>query len=190
VDQNVETLPRQKRITRSRGALLEALLELLREKPFDRVTVKEITDAANVGYATFFRHYVDKEQLLHDLAAGEISKLLTMTLPLLYSVEPRPSTQALCAYVWDNRILWSALLTGGAAAILKDEFSRQAEEIAARHADLPSRLPGDLAVVFSVSAAIEIIAWWLKQAKPVPVAEMAELMEGLVVQPCMGHWRD
>lgn len=190
MDQKIEAPTPQKRLTRSRSALLDALLGLLKEKPFDRVTVKEITDTAQVGYATFFRHYVDKEQLLYDLAAGEISKLLTMTLPLLYTVEPRPSTQALCAYVWDNRVLWSALLTGGAAAILKDEFNRQAEQIAVRHADIPSRLPGDLAVVFSVSAAIEIIAWWLKQAKPVSVAEMAELMEGLVVQPCMGQWRN
>lgn len=192
MDQNLsaETLPsKQKRMTRSRTALLQALLGLLKERPFDKVTVRDITDAADVGYATFFRHYADKEALLHDLAAGEIGKLLTMTLPLLYTVEPRPSTQALCAYVWQNRILWSALLTGGAAAILKDEFHRQSQEIASRLSDTESRLPGDLAVVFSVAAAIEIIAWWLRQPNPLSVPEMAEVLEGLVVQPCMGHWR-
>ena len=181
--------PRQKRLTRSRAALLEGLLALLESKPFDKVTVREITDRAEVGYATFFRHYPDKEALLHDLAAGEISKLLAMTLPLLYAVEPRPSTQALCTYVWANRTLWSALLTGGAAGILKEEFNRQAQEIAARHAHVDSALPGDLAVVFSVSAAIEIITWWLKQPAPLGIDAMAEILDGLVVTPSMGKWR-
>ncbi|MCE7798189.1 TetR/AcrR family transcriptional regulator [Sphingobium sufflavum] len=151
--------------------------------------MREITDAAEVGYATFFRHYTDKEGLLYDLAAGEIDKLLTMTLPLLYTVEPQPSTQALCAYVWSKRVIWSALLTGGAASILKDEFNRQAQEVAARHSNVETRLPGDLAVVFSVSAAVEVIAWWLKQPDPVSVKEMAEIMHGLIVEPCMGKWR-
>lgn len=188
LESNAQPL-KQRRLTRSRAALLDALLTLLEQSPFDKVTVRDITDAANVGYATFFRHYADKEALLHDLASGQIGKLLTMTLPLLYTVEARPSTQALCAYVWENRQLWSALLTGGAAAILKEEFQRQSQEIAARHADMESLLPSDLSVVFSVSATIEIIAWWLKQEDPPSVTEMGELLKGLVVDPCMGKWR-
>jgi len=131
----------KKRATRSRAALMEALL------------VREITDQASVGYATFFRHFTDKDELLHDMAAGEISKLLTMTLPMLYTVETRPSTQALCAYVWSNRAIWSTLLTGGAAGVLKDEFNRQAQEVAIRHPKTDSGLPGDLAVDYCLVAA-------------------------------------
>lgn len=96
--------------------------DLLPTTPFERLTAKDIAEAAGVGYATFFRHYADKEALLADLAQLEIRKVLTMALPLLCTVEARPSSQALCAYVWENRAIWSVLLNGGAAGMMKAEF--------------------------------------------------------------------
>lgn len=174
--------PRETRATRTRPALLAAMLSLLEEKPFDQLTIRDITTKAKVGYVTFFRRYPDKEALLHDLSAGEIRKLLTMTMPLLYTVDSRAATQSLCAYLWEHRKLWSALLTGGAAAILKDEFVRQAQEQAV---DQPSQLPGDLATVFPVAATIEILAWWLKQAEPPSVDRMAEILDALVITPVL-----
>jgi AcrR family transcriptional regulator len=182
-----ETAPRETRATRTRPALCAALLSLLEEKPFEQITVREITLRADIGYATFFRHHPDKEALLHDLAAREISQLLAMTLPILYTVDSRASTQALCAYLWEHRKLWSALLTGGAAAALKDEFVRQAQQRAAHSAEPPSWLPGDLNVVFSVSATIEILAWWLKQAAPPSVNRMAEILDLVVVSPSIAR---
>lgn len=177
------TAPRETRATRTRPALLGALLSLLEDKPFEQITVREITAKAEVGYATFFRRYPDKEALLHDLAAREISQLLAMTLPILFTVDSRASTQALCAYLWEHRKLWSALLTGGAAATLKDEFVRQAQQKAADHGSSESWLPGDLNVVFSVAATVEILAWWLKQEWPPSVSQMAEVLDRLVVTP-------
>lgn len=176
----------QKRLTRSRNALQQALLSLLPNTSFDKLTAKDIAEAAGVGYATFFRHYPDKEALLQDLAAGEIRKLLTMTLPLLYTVEPRPSTQALCAYVWAHKEVWSALLNGGAAGVLKEEFIRQAHEVSIVHPKKERELPDSLIVTFSVAAAIEIIGWWLREEAPPSVDEMALHMERLVVRPTMG----
>lgn len=184
--QDVRSEPaRDTRATRSRPALCGALLLLLEEKPFEQITVREIAARAGVGYATFFRHYPDKDALLHELAANEISKLLAMTMPILYTIDTRASAQALCAYLWKNRKLWSALLTGGAAGTLKAEFVRQAQAKAAAEPDHKSWLPGDLSVVFSVAATIEILAWWLKQNNPPSVKKMAEVLDRLVIVPSM-----
>lgn len=190
VDQQATAQARETRATRTRPALLGALLALLEDKPFEQVTVREITAKAGVGYATFFRRYPDKEALLHDLAAREINQLLTMTLPLIHTVDTRASTQALCAYLWEHRKLWSALLTGGAAATLKDEFIRQAQQKAAEGPDPRSWLPGDLNVVFAVAATVEILAWWLKQDQPPTVHRMAEVLDRLVVTPSMARVAD
>ncbi len=178
---------REKRATRTRPALCGALLELLEDRPFDQITIREITARAGVGYATFFRRYPDKDALLHDVAASEISKLLAMTLPILFTVDSRASVQALCAYLWEHRKLWSALLTGGAAATLKEEFVRQAQQVAVDRPDQQTWLPGDLSIVFSVSATIEILAWWLKQDNPPPVKRMAEILDLLVVTPSLAR---
>lgn len=174
--------PRETRSTRTRPALLAAMLSLLEEKPFDQLTIRDITTRAQVGYVTFFRRYPDKDALLHDLSAGEIRKLIAMTMPLLYTVDSRAATQSLCAYLWEHRKLWSALLTGGAAAILKDEFVRQAQEQAV---DRPTTLPGDLATVLPVASTIEILAWWLKQADPPSIPRMAEILDTLVITPIL-----
>lgn len=171
--------------SRTQAALRGGLLALLEEKPFEQVTVRDITARANVGYATFFRRYPDKEALLNDVAEREISQLLAMTLPILFTVDSRASTQALCAYLWEHRKLWAALLTGGAAATLKHEFVRQAQEQAARSLHSHSWLPGDLGIVFSVSATVEILAWWLNQADPPSVPQMAEILDQLVVTPSL-----
>jgi AcrR family transcriptional regulator len=175
---------RERRTTRTRAALCNALLALLQEKQFEQVTIREITDRASVGYATFFRRYPDKEALLHDLAALEISKLISLTLPILFTVDSRASAQAVCAYVWEHRKLWSALLTGGASATLREEFMRQAQRLAENPPNQQqSWLPGNLRVVFSVGATVEILAWWLKQKDPPPVKRMAEILDRLVIIP-------
>lgn len=171
------------RATRTRPALLKALLSLLEEKPFEQVTIREITDRANVGYRTFFRRYPDKETLLHELATEEIAQLIAMTLPILHTVDTRASTRALGAYVWKHRKIWGALLTGGAAPILKQAFVRQARRLAKQSAVRGGWLPGDLRVVFAVSAVIEVLAWWLEQTDPPSVDQMAEILDRLIVTP-------
>src|SRR5688572_25004616 len=101
---------------RTRTALRTALLYLLETKPLEQITIRELTAEAGVAYATYFRNYEDKEALLHDLAADEISTLLALSLPLFFANDSLASTRVLCAYVWEQRSLWQALLTGGAAS--------------------------------------------------------------------------
>ncbi|MCC6734813.1 MAG: helix-turn-helix transcriptional regulator, partial [Bauldia sp.] len=56
------------RIRRTRAALAEAVLALASERDFAGVTVADITRRAGIGYATFFRHYPGKDELLADVA--------------------------------------------------------------------------------------------------------------------------
>jgi AcrR family transcriptional regulator len=178
---------RATRVTRTRPILCGALLSLLEERPFEQLTVREITAKADIGYATFFRHYPDKEALLNDLAASQISDLLAMTLPMLNNADTRGSSLALCAYVWERRKLWSALLTGGASSMLKDEFVRQAQQIAEAQPRPDAWLPNDLSIVFYVTGTVEILAWWLKQKDPPAVDRMAEVIDSLIVGPSMAR---
>jgi len=55
-----------RRVLRTRKALRSALLELIKEKGYDSIAVEEITQRANLGRATFYLHYKDKEDLLVD----------------------------------------------------------------------------------------------------------------------------
>ena len=52
------------RAARSRDAILEAFRQLMREKDYDKITVRDIFKRAGVGNGTFYRHFSDKEDLL------------------------------------------------------------------------------------------------------------------------------
>ena len=54
------------RIKRTRKYIREAFTQILAEKSFKSITVKEITDRAEVNRATFYAHYEDKYALLHE----------------------------------------------------------------------------------------------------------------------------
>lgn len=53
-----------RRVRRTRDNLHRALIELMIERGYDRVTVSDIIDRADVGRSTFYAHYRDKDELL------------------------------------------------------------------------------------------------------------------------------
>jgi AcrR family transcriptional regulator len=59
-----ERRPNDRRIQKTQKLLHEALVSLIREKPYDEIAVKEILDRANVGRSTFYTHFKDKDELL------------------------------------------------------------------------------------------------------------------------------
>lgn len=181
---------RDARVERTLNALRTALLRLLEEESFDQITIRDICASAGSGYATYFRHFPDKAALLNDLAAVSIRELLSRAVPILYAVDTRAACVTLFGYVQERRQLWSTLLTGGAAATVREEFLRQARLLAAADAENAksgnergSWLPADLAVVFGVSGVIEILAWWLEHRGVFTVDEIAGILDRLVIAP-------
>ena len=53
---------------RTRRLLQEALVELVQEQDFNELRIQDITDRADLGRATFYMHYTDKEDLLAAVA--------------------------------------------------------------------------------------------------------------------------
>ena len=178
-----DTAPTDARQLRSRKALKAALLALLEEKPFDQVTIRDISARAGTGYAAFFRHYPSKEALLGDIAADEIAGLLALTVPVLNVASSAESTLALCRNVAEHRALWTALLTGGAAGIVRSEFIRQARELPKMYQRPIDWLPIDLGVVHGTGGTFDVLAWWLAQDKPCPVEEIAGILDRLIIAP-------
>lgn len=54
------------RITRSKRDLRNAFMELLKEQPFDKISVSDICKKATINKMTFYKHYQDKYALLDD----------------------------------------------------------------------------------------------------------------------------
>ena len=124
-----------------------------------------------------------KSALLEAVVADEISELIDLSLPPLDPANTRESALALFRHVDRHRALWLALLTGGAAGTIREEFAKAARQRGPTHIRLDAWLPTELGVLYGVAATIEIIAWWLRQGRAVPVEQIAEIHDRLVLTP-------
>ena len=173
------------RLLRTQKALRTAMLALIGRGPLESITIRDIVAEAGIGYATFFRHYPSKGALLEEIVADEISQLIGLSLPVLGESGTLASSQALFRHVDANRALWQALLIGGAAGTIREQFAKAAAETGPRHIDNPTGIPTELGVLFGVTAKVEIIAWWLRQGASMPVERIAEIHDRLVVRPSL-----
>ncbi|QBI56511.1 TetR/AcrR family transcriptional regulator [Streptomonospora litoralis] len=60
----VEDSLRERKRRRARESIVEAAFELFTEHGFEGVTVADIAERAEVGRATFFRHFGDKQEVV------------------------------------------------------------------------------------------------------------------------------
>src|SRR5690606_32110407 len=123
-----------------------------------------------------------REQLLDDIAAEEVRRLLTLTLPIFNANMQAESLRALCRYVDEHRVLWTQLLTGGAGPIMREEFKRIAADIGATQPRSNPWLPRELAASFVVGGLFEILAWWLSQPPDYPSENVVKIIDALIVR--------
>jgi AcrR family transcriptional regulator len=101
-----------RRVRRTRGGLVEALVGLVIERGYDRVTVQDILDRADVGRSTFYAHFRDKESLLLSCFDGlreELSDELDAMIPVAIPADPRRPTLVLFEHAYRHRRVYQAL---------------------------------------------------------------------------------
>ena len=171
------------RIAKTRAALSEAVLALAGEKNFSDLTIAEIAERAGIGYATFFRHYPDKEALLADVADVLIDELIGQMMPALLAEDTLSASIGLCRFVQKRHTICRALLAGGAEANIRRELiQRAAIRTAALNLPKPAELPADLMILHAVTATVGLLAWWLEHGG-FDAAAMGAIVNRLVMIP-------
>ncbi len=82
------------RVARTRELIQQALIELIEEKGFEAITVKDLTTKANINRGTFYAHYKDKYDLMEKCQQEfmqEISEFAKRSFPY---VEDELNTQS------------------------------------------------------------------------------------------------
>lgn len=172
------------RIVRTRAALRQAMIELAEELPLDAITVRAIAARAEVGYATFFRHYSDKDALLADVIDALTREFLQQVRPLLVQRDRRAAARTLCVFVSDHLAIHKALLAGGSGETVRAEMLRQTmATVAAARTREPDGVLDDLVMFHVVSAILNLLAWWLRNLDQVDVDTMAEIIDRTVLTP-------
>jgi AcrR family transcriptional regulator len=172
------------RIVRTREALREAMTGLAEELPLDAITVRAIAARAGVGYATFFRHYPDKDALLADVADKLIREFLQRVAPLLQERDRTAAARTVCDFVLEHLPIYKALLAGGSGETVRAEMLRQTmATMTATRQRKPDGPLDDLLLFHLVSAILNLLSWWLRNLDTVDAAAMAQVIERAVLTP-------
>lgn len=90
---------------RSRRLIREAFQELLREKPFEKITVTDIVKQADINRSTFYAHYPDVRGLVEDILDEVVVKSTQLIREMNYQSifeDPRPFLKELLMIGIDN----------------------------------------------------------------------------------------
>ncbi|GCF09513.1 TetR/AcrR family transcriptional regulator [Dictyobacter arantiisoli] len=174
-----------RRVKRTQQLLARALITLTLEKGYEAVTIREITRYADIGYATFFRHYPDKDALLGSVLDVVLNELLTLfSLPLVQSNAVEDG-QRLFEYVQQHHEVIRVLLRSGQSASFVERIvATGTQSTLAKNEQLGnSVVPREIAANHIVTTAITLTQWWLEHGMPYPPQTMGKIYYELIIRP-------
>ena len=168
------------RVLRTHTLLLQALSDLLQEKPFDEIRVKDLCQRAMVHRSTFYAHFEDKRHLL---TFGMQAFLDDLTDGMPCSDNPAPFRQAIekvFQYFLARRQEYARLFldprNAEAKEIFREEFARVLTEQTLHHPAFTACTREEIVVLcqFFAGRLLSLITWWLKPGTQRSVEEVAE----------------
>jgi AcrR family transcriptional regulator len=168
--------PEDRRILRTRQSLQTALSQLIEEKGYEKVTVQDVIDRANVGRSTFYAHFEDKEQLLlsgfeplrkqfEEFLSGaeyDSESPWALTLAMLQQVQKQQGGYITLVHV--QKFLFGYLLEH-----LKQQLPKRNKHI-----------PPELLAHYVASSFIALMTWWIDNGYPLSAEQMNETYRQLV----------
>ena len=162
-----------RRVRRTRRTLQEALVELVVDRGYERVTVQDVLDRADIGRSTFYAHFRDKDALfvscfddLRDGLRRELDAMDPNTPPA------DPIYRAVCGRQGDN--------------IVTRHLHQLMFDLLRGHLDaVGTRLPVDIVAEYHASALLGVLVWWVQHDFPYGPAEMSRMCQELTAPGVM-----
>jgi len=173
-----------RRVNRTKRALSAAIIDLASKHPFESITIRQIAEKADVGYATFFRHYKSKEELMLEVfnnvtqgleAPGRVKD------PDYFQNEGR----LVFHQVQQNAAIFRSILDNpGFSRKLRKQLIEHIRRGMKRRPIRPSQpeIPVDIMVHQMAVSVMGLFEWWLEENMRTPIDKMARIYELLIQQ--------
>jgi AcrR family transcriptional regulator len=180
-----------RRVARTRRLLHQALMQLIRRKPYDRITIQDLLDEADVGRSTFYAHYVGKDELLRR-GFEELRAELEADQEHSNAVANEPAlafSLAMFAHADRYKEIYRALVGSSGNAIVLAEIRRVLVDMSKKELDelAHNDLPGDLIGRFVVDVFQSVLTWWLERRPELTPAAVDAMFRRLVIPAITGR---
>ena len=172
--QNTDT-----RIQVTKSMFQRAMLELLEEKPVGSVTVKELCERAGLNRGTFYLHYSEPIDVLHELETVARNLVMSSAGGGFYKDLP----DLLAAIRENSRLISVVISHNGDPAFLRrvrdEEFERSDPKLLKR---FPGSKPENIRLAFDFlfSGSTGAITAWLQEKVPEPTDQFEKRLSLLV----------
>ncbi len=176
------------RVRRTRRILRDALVSLILERDYGSISIKEITNRADVAYITFFRHYNSLDELLMEVLDEGLAELLHHIETLAdKSEDPAVEVEGrlIFEYVKQKSDLFGILFKSQSVARIRKSvvmnistiFQKSCASLRRPGSQIPARIAGNH-IAISLLALIE---WWLENRLSPPPAQMGKIYKALII---------
>lgn len=179
-----------KRIRRTRQRLQDALIKLTLQSGYEKITIRDLVAEAEVGYATFFRHYENKQALLFGVVDTLIADLTQRMNPLLAEgllEDFERSGTLLFQFIAQEYDLCRVLIDSASASGLwrHVEATGVAQVLTLNQPNSSATVPPEVAASHMVRAIIHLIQWWVNNDMPYPPEKMGVIYADLILRPTL-----
>lgn len=187
-----------RRQQKTRRAIFDAFRRLLEKKRYDRITVQEIIDEADVGRSTFYAHFETKETLLEAMCSEVFFHVFAKD-PCPWSGRDHDLAGKLAHvlfHVKENHHDLSAILLSDSGEVFMAYFKKHLHELFVTHDGLfPSPVPSEYRLHQLTAAFAETVRWWAGKGFPAAPEEVVGwflTLHGYRVEPAapadtLGH---
>lgn len=156
-----------RRQIKTRKAIFKAFQNLLKKKRYDRITVGEIIEEADVGRSTFYAHFETKEALLEAMCADLFYHIFEND-PCPWSGEHTNELEAKLSHtLWhvrDSKNDLSGILMSESGDIFMGYFKKHLSSIFEKHSTgTDNSVPDDFRIHFLSSAFADTVKWWVSR---------------------------
>lgn len=171
-----------RRVRYTKMVIRDSFIRFLKEKPISKITVKEICLAADINRATFYSHYTDQYDLLHQIEEEVISDITHYLQELHFEdIEHILSegVERILDYIGQNAELFDLLLNFHGNLKFQQDV---VQLIGVQHfipvpdGDSHDQSNAEYLFHFLASGAIGLIQLWLKDGMKKPAKELADLI--------------
>ena len=183
------------RIVKTREAIKEAFIELIEEKGFEAITIKDITEKARINRGTFYAHYEDKYHCMasyeEEFIQGMISiakKLRPMDQQVVEKDTPLPIAIEVFNYIFKNRNMLKAFLSSHGVPYFQEKLKQAMWEQLYEKSKIKFIDPAKMLVSphyfssYIAGAHISVIQTWLNNGCQESPEEMAKVLSTLTAK--------
>lgn len=174
------------RVKKTKNALYNTLMELMKTKSFEEIKVSDICNAALINRSTFYAHYNDKYELLKDAIDNlknslieELNKNVKTSNTKEYYLE---MISILLNHIEEKRNIYQQIMLNNRNSIMVDIlYDVLDHDITSKIKKTKSeKIPGEIIAKFYIGAVFNVGLIFLKNEKKYSKQEILEYLNRLI----------